>query len=81
LDPGPEKSAKPTIDNSPPIHRWDQGSDVSESVKRTAETPELSVVHFMDWGPHLTGYPALKCWATFNSPLRGLSQNELFTQS
>jgi len=52
----PEKSAKPTTDNSPPIHRWDHESDASESVVRTAETEQLvnsdvSAVHFMDLGP------------------------------
>src|SRR5262245_27325142 len=34
-----QKSAKPTNDNSPPIHRWDFGATgPSESVKRTAES-------------------------------------------
>jgi len=33
----PEKSAQPTIENSPPIYRWDQNDRQSQSVKRTAE--------------------------------------------
>jgi len=32
------KSAKPTNENSPPIHRWDWDGNLYESVKRTAES-------------------------------------------
>src|SRR5438034_11771855 len=33
----PKKSAKPTTDSSPPIHRWDRRDQERQSVKRTAE--------------------------------------------
>jgi len=34
-----QKPAKPTNDNSPPIHRWGHGGMIAfESVKRTAES-------------------------------------------
>src|SRR5881394_4566785 len=34
----PQKSAQPTSDISPPIHRWDQRDQERQSVKRTAES-------------------------------------------
>src|SRR5881394_3945545 len=34
----PKKSAQPTTDSSPPIHRWDQRDQERQSVKRTAES-------------------------------------------
>src|SRR5881394_3219839 len=36
---------------------------------------------FHGQGPPGTAYPALKCWAIFTSPLRGLSKTGLFGQS
>src|SRR6266576_6812197 len=33
-----KKSAQPTTDSSPPIHRWDQRDQERQSVKRTAES-------------------------------------------
>jgi len=46
-----------------------------ESAKRTAEIAVgcISVVRFTDWFCLLASYPALKCWAISNRPLRGLS--------
>jgi len=54
-----QKSAKPTNDNSPPIHRWDGEADYKQSVKRTAELsqPHISVVRFTD-SKELTAPPS-----------------------
>src|SRR5881396_3497078 len=38
----PKKSAKPTTENSPPIHRWDRRDHKRQSVKRTVESARPS---------------------------------------
>src|SRR6266576_2629055 len=81
-----KKSAQPTTDSSPPIHRWDQRDQERQSVKRTAESGRACQSRIYQssvsrTGPPGTAYPALKCWAIFTSPLRGLSKTALFGQS
>jgi hypothetical protein len=75
------KSAKRTAENSPAIHRWECSWFIDpESAKRTAEQlPEnrerhvLQVLSPASRASEYLGllYPALKCWAIFNRPLRG----------
>ena len=71
------KSAKRTHENSPAIYRWDRDRRIESSpqsgrlvscVQRTH-----SVARFTGLWVFLTArYPALKCWAIFARPLRGL---------
>jgi hypothetical protein len=57
------------------------GSDQErQSVKRTVEYPSPATPGFISRPLHGLGdvgtsYPALKCWATFTRPLRGLRQD------
>ena len=80
------QSAKRTNENSPAIYRWESKTKVeSQSAKRTTErwfNALVSVAPFTGFGStFLPACPALKCWAIFTRPLRGLSKTGLFGQS
>ena len=74
------KSAKRTAENSPAIHRWGNGIHQSmQSAKRTAEILQVfwARIYFQSSVSRArvkrrAADPALKCWANFERPLRGL---------
>src|SRR5207253_608508 len=79
------KSAKRTIGNSPAIYRWEGDREIPVIVREAdgrgfgtrrgavpARNSATSVARFTGWLHILVVYPALKCWAIFVRPLRGL---------
>ncbi len=71
------QSAQRTIGNSPAIYRWEHKDKIeTKSAKRTTETSSVCafpVARFTGFEFHISIlYPALKCWAIFTRPLRGL---------
>ena len=71
------ESAKRTHENSPAIYRWDRNRHFESSPRsgRPASCFERmpSVARFTGlWVFLVPRYPALKCWAIFARPLRGL---------
>jgi len=74
------ESAQRTFENSPAIHRWERMIiKKSKSAKRTADSsrifsnPERLSPASRAFGSFLVVTPALKCWAIFERPLRGLN--------
>jgi protein SCO1 len=70
-------SAKRTTENSPAIYRWvSENLRLVQSAKRTTELVFGATVFSRPFHglSELRGFgnPALKCWAMFNRPLRGL---------
>src|SRR5437773_7635131 len=82
------ESAKRTIGNSPAIYRWVKSARVKiESAQRTTEVQPCALrtesfsrpLHGLLHCYHVT-VPALKCWAIFMRPLRGLN-SRTFSQA
>jgi protein SCO1 len=74
MSDGETKSAQRTIENSPAIYRWERHGELfSQSATRTTEIAyRFSVARFTGSSVLcLIMYPALKCWAILNRPLRG----------
>ena len=71
------ESAQRTIENSPAIYRWVRKTQFeSQPAKRATDVSRAapsSVARFTGFRIHFgRRYPALKCWAIFTRPLRGL---------
>ena len=70
------KSAQRTNENSPAIYRWvrNQRFELSpRSGRQKSSEGAHSVARFTGlWGLLMARFPALKCWAIFVRPLRGL---------
>ena|ERR1700686_2151153 len=73
-------SAKQTNENSPAIYRWDRHTNSRHSSQRGRLKSSLGYQERTNSVARFTGssvstmapYPALKCWAIFARPLRGL---------
>src|SRR5712692_518051 len=77
MNRGAIKSAQQTNGNSPAIYRWGRKAKFeTKSAQRTTENSSnyaFSVARFTGFEFHISIlYPALKCWAIFTRPLRGL---------
>ena len=70
------KSAQRTNGNSPAIYRWVQNQHLESSPRSGRQKSwedRQSVARFTGlWESFMAGLPALKCWAIFVRPLRGL---------